>query len=425
MQWRDFVTDAELVALIDRALRHNRDIKVAAGRIAEARALYRIQQSPLLPEFDATANGTRSRTPADISVTRTAMTASQFQSHLRAGWEIDLWGKYDSLRDAARDRFLATAEARNAVVTAVVVDVASRYLLEREFAERLALAAESLTTRERALHIMTRRFEVGSGSRLEVTQAATLLAQARTAYAALVQERDINRNALALLAGQPVEIAPAPLSEPNLSTILVGAPSELLLHRPDLRAAELQLSAADADIRAARAAFFPSILLTGAFGTASSQLEGLFRGGSASWNFTPSISMPLFDGGRTRAHHDLAVARRVTAIAEYERSVQRAFRDVSDILVSRRQLASQISGMQTMQEQAQERTRLAERRYETGRSAYLEVLDAQRDLFDTGQRLVQLRRAHLASGIALYAALGGAFAGEQPAIPNPREKLAP
>ncbi len=417
VHWRAFIQDPHLAALIDDALANNRDIAVAAARVAEARALYRIQQSPLLPNVVAGTGTIRTRTPADLSITGNAITSDQFFSRLSAGWELDFWGKFDALRDAARDQFLATREAHDAVATAIVVDLANRYLLDREYAERIALARQSLATREHSLGIMTRRFEVGAGSKLEVTQAATLLDQARTAHAALIQERDLNRNALSLLAGMPVRLAEASLSSPTPDEIPVGLPSDLLLFRPDVRSAELQIKAARANVRAARAAFFPSITLTGAFGTASAELDGLFRPGSESWSFAPAISLPLFDHGQTRANFDLTEARQNVAIANYERTVQSAFRDVSDALVLRRQLLQQVESLQSMVATARERTRLAQLRYDNGRSAYLEVLDAQRDLFDVEQRLVQVRRAHLATGLGLYAALGGNFAA---AVPDKR-----
>lgn len=410
IHWRSFVQDQRLIALIDDALTHNRDIAVAAGRVAEARALYRIQQSPLLPNVVAATGGARSRTPADLSITGRARTSDQFSSQLSAGWELDFWGRLDALRDTAREQFLATREAHDAVVTAMVVDLGNRYLLDQEYAERISLARQSLVTREHSLRIMTRRFDVGAGSKLEVTQAATLLDQARTAHAALVQEQDINRNALALLVGRQVELAEASLTAPTPEEIPAGLTSDLLLFRPDVRAAELRLKAARANVRASRAAFFPSITLTGAFGTASAELDGLFRSGSESWSFSPVISLPVFDNGRTRAGFDLAEARQHVAVADYERTVQSAFRDVSDALVLRRQLAAQVESLQSMVATARDRTRLAQLRYDNGRSAYLEVLDAQRDLFDVEQRLVQLRRAYLATGLRLYAALGGNFA---------------
>ena len=410
--WYDFFHEDALRALIAAALENNRDIRIASGRVAEARAAWRIQGSALYPQFDAVATGTRGRVPADLSMTGQAITGNQIYAQLGAGWEIDFWGRLRNLNMAARAQYLATEEARRAIATDLVAQVANGYLLEREYEERAALASQTIKTREDALRILRRRYEVGSGSRLEMTQAQTLLAQAQTALLALDQDREINRNALALLVGRPVDIRPGPIGLADVAPAVVlpaGLPSELLVNRPDILAAEYRLRAANANIGAARAAFLPTISLTGAFGTASSELDGLFSDGSHAWNFTPMLSLPLFNAGRLSGNLDLARARQVIAVADYERTVQAAFRDVSDALVRRRQLGLQIETTRNMLAALQERARLAQLRFDYGRSAYLEVLDAQRDLFATEQALVQLRRAHLGSAVALYAALGGGF----------------
>lgn len=410
--WHDFFREPQLQALIGEALVHNRDIRIATGRVAEARAAWRIEGSVLYPQLDAVATGTRSRTPADLSLIGRPITGNQIYAQLSAGWEIDFWGRLRNLREAARAQYLATEEARRAVATDLIAQVANGYLLEREYEERVAIATRTITTREESLRIMRRRYEVGSGSKLEMTQAQTLLAQARTTLQALDQDREINRNALALLVGHPVEIVPGPLGLIQAAPDVVlpaGLSSDMLVNRPDIVAAEYALRAANANIGAARAAFLPNISLTGAFGTASSELDGLFKDGSRAWSFTPTISLPIFNAGQLKGNLDVARARRDIAVADYERTVQSAFRDVSDALVRRRQLGLQIDSMRTMLDALRERARLAQLRFDSGRSAYLEVLDAQRDLFDTEQALVQLRRAELASAIALYAALGGGF----------------
>ncbi len=411
--WRDFFRDETLRSLIDEALTGNRDLRVAAARVEEARAAFRIQGAALYPELAGTATGTRARVPADLSVTGTPVVGNEIYARLTAGWEIDFWGRLRNLREAARAQYLATEEARRAVATSLVTQVTVGYLLEREYGERIALAERTIGTREDALRILRRRYEVGSGSKLEVTQAQTLLAQARTALQALEQDREVNRNALALLIGKPVVVAPAPLGLAGVeadAALPAGLPADLLTNRPDIVAAEHALRAANANIGAARAAFFPNVSLTGGFGTASAELDGLFEGGSRSWSFTPTISLPIFTGGGNAANLDLAEARKTIAVAQYEKTVQAAFRDVSDALVQRRRLAEQIESMQAMLDALTERARLAQLRFDSGRSTYLEVLDAQRDLFETGQTLVRLRGAYLASGAALYAALGGGFA---------------
>jgi NodT family efflux transporter outer membrane factor (OMF) lipoprotein len=411
--WHDFFREDHLRALIAAALENNRDIRVAAARVAQARAAWRIEGAALYPELDAVGVGTRARSTISLPGSgNQAYDVRQVTAQLSAGWQIDFWGRLRNLQEAARNDYLATEEARRAVATDLVAQVANGYLLEREYEEREALARQSIATRAESLRIMRRRYEVGSGSKLEMTQAEMLLAQARTALHALSQDREVNRNALGLLVGRPVEIPSGPLGLAETAPEIIlppGLPSEMLVHRPDIMAAEYRLRSANANIGAARAAFFPNISLTGSFGTGSSDLDGLFGDGSRIWSFSPSITMPLFDAGRLAANLDLAKARQVEAVADYERTVQSAFRDVSDALVRRRQLGLQIGTTRTMLDALHERARLAQLRFDNGRSAYLEVLDAQRDLFETEQALVQLRRAELASGIALYAALGGGF----------------
>jgi NodT family efflux transporter outer membrane factor (OMF) lipoprotein len=358
------------------------------------------------------ATGTRGRTPADLSGVGQAVTGNQIYAQFSASWEIDFWGRLRNLNDAARAQYLATEEARRAVATDLIAQVATGYLIEREYEERVAIAQNTIATREESLRIVRRRHEVGAGSKFDMTQAQALLAQAQTTLQALDQDRAVNRNGLALLVGQPIEITPGSLSLTQAGPDFIlppGLPSELLQNRPDIVEAEYALHAANANIGAARAAFFPNISLTGALGTASSELGGLFKAGSGAWSFTPTVSVPLFNAGQLRANVDVAKARRDIAVASYERTVQSAFRDVSDALVGRRQLGLQIASMRTMLEATRERARLAQLRFDNGRSAYLEVLDAQRDLFATDQSLVQLRRAELASIISLYAALGGGF----------------
>ncbi len=415
--WRDFFREAELQRLIDLALANNRDIRVATTRLAEARAAWRIEGASLYPQLDAVGSGTRGKTlfnlpgtgaiPADVK---------QVSAQLSASWEIDFWGRLRNLQDAARWQYLATEEARRAVGTDLVAQVANGYLLERHYEERAALARQSIKTRVEALRILRRRYEVGSGSKLEMTQAQTLLAQAQTTLQSLEQDRAVNRNALALLVGAPVDIAPGHLSltdVPQNLLLPVGLPSDLLTRRPDVIASEHQLRAASANIGAARAAFFPNIRLTGAYGAMSTELDGLFSDGIEAWTFTPSISLPLFNAGRLKGNLGVMRARHERAVAEYERTVQSAFRDVSDALVRRQQLQLQIRTTGELLEALRERARLAELRFDYGRSAYLEVLDAQRDLFDAEQAMVQLRRAELASIVALYASLGGGFAPSQ------------
>lgn len=419
--WRAFFREPELQALIGEALANNRDLRMAAARLEQARANWRIEGASLYPHLDAVGTATRGRTPADLSLVGVPVTGNKFYAQLSAGWEIDFWGRLRALRDAAREQYLASEEGRRGVATSLVAQIAANWLLDADYAERIALARDSIDTREESLRILRRRYEVGSGNKLDMTQAQTLLAQARTALEALEQERAVNRNALALLVGHPVDPNPSPLglaaAEPN-QPLPAGLPSSLLERRPDIMAAEHQLRAANAQIGVARAAFFPNISLTGAWGTASADLDGLFKGGSSAWNVSPTLSLPLFNAGHNRANLSLAEARQVEAVANYEKTVQTAFRDVADALVNRQQLLEQARTVGEMVDALRERARLAQLRFDNGRSAYLEVLDAQRDLFDAQQTLVQLRRGYLASGVSLYSALGGGFPANRPNTPG-------
>jgi len=413
--WREFFTDAGLRELIAQALVNNRDLRIAVQRVEEARGLYGIQRADRLPNISAGATGSRVRVPADLSYTGSAVTSDQYEATLNLNtWELDFWGRVRNLTTAALEAYLATEEARRAVAISLVEQIANTYLLERELDERIAIAQQTLISREDSYRIARRRYEVGYASKLDAVQAETLLNQARADLAALMRQRDQNRNALTLLVGVPLtdfETRPLSLIEAGfVREISVGLPSDLLINRPDILAAEHQLKVANANIGAARAAFFPRIVLTGNFGTASAELSGLFAAGSAIWSFSPSLTLPIFDGGRNRANLDVSAARRNLAVADYERTIQGAFREVSDALAERHWLTEQVAAQQATLAAQIERARLAWLRYQNGAAPYLEVLDAERDRFVAEQALVQVRRALLGSSVNLYAALGGGTA---------------
>ncbi len=413
--WREFFTDAGLQALISQALENNRDLRIAMQRVLEARGLYGIQRADRLPNLSADAMASRSRTPAALSPTGQAMTANQYEATLNlSAWELDFWGRVRSLTTAALESYLATEEARSAIVISLIAQVATTYLLERELDERIGIARQTLATREDSYRIAKRRYEVGYASKLDATQAEALLNQARADQASLLLQRDQNRNALTLLVGVPVAAQEnRPLSEIErdfVRALSAGLPSDLLLNRPDVRAAEHRLKAANANIGAARAAFLPRIMLTGNLGTASVELGSLFGAGSSIWSYSPSLSLPLFDGGRNRANLDVSKARRNLAVADYERTIQGAFREVADALAERRWLTEQVVAQQATLAAQTERASLAGLRYQNGAAPYLEVLDAERDRFAAEQVLVQVRRALLSSSVNLYAALGGGAA---------------
>lgn len=409
--WRDYFADEQLQSVIAQALENSRDLRSAVLRVEEARAAYGIRRADQLPSIGIVASGIRSRVPGDLNITGQSLLGSEYRvDPSLAAWELDFWGRVRSLKDEALETFLATDSARRAATLGLIARVADAYLVLRALNERIALADRTIASREESYRIFRRRYEVGSTSRLDLTQVETLLQQAQTLGAQLRQERASARHLLTLLVGSTVDLAAADRSLDEraiLRDVDVGLPSGLLVARPDIVAAEHRLRAAHASIGAARAAFFPRIALTGSFGSASSELDGLFESGSRAWSFTPTLSLPIFSGGRNRAGLDLAKVRRELAVADYERTIQAAFREVCDALSARGWLAEQVRFGERALTTQSERARLAQLRYDNGAAAYLEVLDAQRDLLSAEQQLVQLRRALLSSRVALYAALGG------------------
>lgn len=409
--WRDYFTDPHLRALIAQALEHNRDLRVAAARVAQAEAAYGIQRADLFPSLGGSLGRTRANLPASASPLGVPLRVDQYSAGVVvSSWELDFFGRLRALKDAARDTYLASAEAHRALALSLVAQVANAYLGLRELDERIALAQQTTDSRRESLRIFSRRVEVGATSRLNLTQVQTLLSQAEALVAQLRQAREQQAHALALLVGQPLELPPAtePLDERHmLADLAPGLPSDLLTRRPDIVAAEYQLKAAYANIGAARAAFFPRVTLTGAYGSVSGELSGLFDAGTRGWLFAPSLSVPLFEGGKLRRNLGLSKARREEAVANYEKTVQGAFRDVADALSAHYWLAEQVRIAQDALDAQSERARLSKLRFDAGSSAFLEVLDAQRDLLSAQQQLVQVRRALLSSRVSLYAALGG------------------
>ncbi|MGB3423313.1 MAG: efflux transporter outer membrane subunit [Castellaniella sp.] len=411
LDWSHYFEDADMRRLIGLALEHNRDLRLAALRVREAEAAYRIQRADLLPSVGAQGQAERGRTPGDLNLSGQPQIQSRYQASIGlSDWELDFWGRIRNLKDAALDDWLATDAARQAVQVALVRQVADSVLALRELDQRAFLADEAVRNRQRSLDIFQQRTAVGSSSELELTQVRTLLIQAESLQVRLRQERAAAAHALTLLTG--TDPGPAPTRSVDLDTtgltrLEPGLPSEVLLARPDIRAAEYQLRAAHARIGAARAAFLPRIALTSGIGSASAELDGLFESGSKAWTFAPVISIPIFTAGRLQANLDVAEVRRDMAVATYERSIQTAFREVADALSARQGLAEQLDVQIRMARTQAARAELAQLRYDSGAAPYLEVLDAQRDLLNAQQQLVEIRRAWLSSQVALYAALGG------------------
>lgn len=421
--WQQYFADPQLQTLIIQALQHNRDLRAAALRVEEAQAAYGIVRAGLYPQLDASGRYDRSRTPADLSPTGRSLVAENYLVGLGvSNWELDFWGRLRSLKEAALQSFLAGDEARRALQISLVAQVADGYMTLRELDQRLDIARKTIASRAESLRIFQRRFELGATSRLDLTQVETLLAQAQNLEYQLLQARAMQHNALTLLVGTPFELAPGAFDDRVLPRLDAGLPSDLLLARPDIMAAEHRLKAANADIGAARAAFFPRISLTANLGSASSALLALFDVGSHAWAFTPVISLPIFDAGRNRANLDLAEVRRDLAVADYEKTIQIAFREVADALAARQWLQQQIDSQQRTLEALTERARLVGLRYDSGATSYFELLDAERERLAAEQQLVQTRRALLSSQISLYAALGG---GAQPLADAPSPSVEP
>lgn len=403
-----FLIDPRLEALVNQALVRNRDLAIAVARIEEARGQYRIQDADRLPTLDASADVTRSRASG---VSGAETTNRHAVGVAVTGFELDFWGRVRNLSEAARSEYLATRQAERAFRLSLVRDVASAYFASREADERIALADATVVSRREAARIAKRRLDAGVTSALDYRQSESLLTQAETEAAGLRLARARSDNFLSLLIGGPVASplpAPLPLAEQSAAPALAaGLPSELLVARPDVLAAEERLRAARANIGAARAAFFPRISLTGAAGLASTALGSLFGGDGLTWSFGPSISLPIFDGGRNKGNLTVAQARENIAVATYEVTVQGAFREVADALAGRRYYAEQVAAGTRGLAAAREIARLARLRYREGVASYLEVLDAERTLFTAEQQLIQLRRAQADNLVALYVALGG------------------
>ena len=411
LDWRGFFPDQKLQTLIAAALDHNRDMRIAAARVEEARALHGITRADRLPGVDAAGSGQLARTPGNLSTTGNAVISRRYDAGFSLpSFELDFWGRVKSLDEAALASFLATEEARRALRLSLVAEVAGAYFTLLEMDERTRLAQETVNSRNETRTLIARRREVGLAGDLDFLQADGALELVRAELASLQRQQAAAANALALLVGQQPSSLPEGRALPEqgiVADLAADLPAEVLLRRPDVLAAENRLIAANANIGAARAAFLPRISLTAGLGTASSALSGLFAGGSESWNFLPVLRLPLFDAGRSAAGVDLAEARKVIAVAEYEKTIQQAFREVSDLLAARTYLAEQLRAQQATEKSQNERLRLAEARYKAGISSHLEVLDAQRESFSARQATVQVRRAGLTTAAQLYKALGG------------------
>ncbi len=420
--WEAFFGDPRLRRLVQIALQNNRDLRIAALNIEQARAVFQIRRADELPTLNGTSSITRQHTPATVSLLGRETTLTQYQVGLAvSSFELDFFGRIRSLSQQALAQYFSTEEARHAAQVSLVASVANVYLAMLTDDALIELTRQTLASRQETLRLSKLRFDAGVSSEVDLRQAETLVESSRASLAQVIRQRSLDENALVLLLGQslPADL-PTPLAltaDGLLADVPVGLPSDLLVKRPDVRGAEQTLIAANANIGAARAAFFPRITLTGSGGLASTELSTLLRGNSLAWSLAPSASLPIFDGGRNQANLELAQVQRDVAIAQYERAIQTAFREVADALAGRATLSDQLSALQAQARAEEARLKLAELRYRGGVATFLDLLDAQRSLYLVQQSVLQVQATRLQNQVALYRALGGGWA-PLPASPS-------
>jgi multidrug efflux system outer membrane protein len=419
--WREFFPDPQLQQLIALALANNRDLRVAVLNVQTAQARYRIQRSQLFPTIDASAQEQVERLPAGVAGSTSGSTTpvSTGGNVLRfyevgvgfTNYELDLFGRLRSLNHAALQQYFSEDEARRSAQLSLVAEVASGYLALLADRTLLDITAETLKNQSDSYALTQRMFNAGTTTELALRQAETTVDTARAELAQYTRQMAQDRDALELLLGaaipQGIEFSGGLDRGTAVAELEEGIPSDVLLRRPDVLAAEHQLQAANAQIGAARAAFLPAITLTGSFGTASAQLSGLFKHDSQAWTFSPQIAVPIFAGGANVANLQATQVARDTAIAQYEKAIQTAFREVADALVARGTLDDQLLAQQELVSASSIAYRLADMRFRGGVDSYLSALDAQRSLYDAQQQLQQLRLTRLQNLVTLYKALGG------------------
>jgi len=412
--WESFFGDPRLQSLIELSLENNRDLRKAGLQVERIAAIYNIQRSVLIPSLDGTASGTRTRTPGDLTSSGSAQTSSQYQIGIGIpSYELDFFGRVRSLKNQVLEQYLATEEAKQSAQLSLVTAVARQYLMLLAAEEQLGLAQQSLEVAERAYGLNEQTYEAGVSNELDLRTAESQRAAVRSRLAGIEQTRAQLENGLIELVGSPLPSDLPPMGslagQNLLETLPAGIPSDLLMRRPDIRAAEHQLKAAYANIGVARAAFFPSVKLTAFGGTASAELSGLFEDGSGMWRFAPTITLPLFAAGKNKAQLEVASIEQRMEIASYEKTIQTAFREVADALATRAFIDRQIESEGIRVASSQRRYELSSQRFEAGVDSFVPVLLAQQELFSAEQSLVEVRLRKLTNATALYGALGGGW----------------
>jgi len=423
--WREFFRDPRLQALIELALANNRDLRVAVESVEEARAQYGVQRGAQWPSIGAGIEGTRQRMPPNMRVggEDSPSVSSSYQAGVgMTSFEIDLFGRLRSLSEAAYQTYLASEQSQRSVHITLVGAVAQAYFNMRAADVQLDLTRKTLAARQESYNLVKRRFDGGVASEMELNQSKSLLDSASADLAQLARLRAQSVNALTVLVGVPLpDNLPPPAEfgrDQLLATVPGGLPSDLLERRPDIMAAENNLKSANANIGAARAAFFPTISLTGMLGVASPSLGTLFRGGQGAWSFSPSITTPIFAGGSIREGLNLANARNNIAVAQYEQTIQQAFQEVSDALAGEATYGAQVESLRSLQDSTARTLELSNLRYVNGIDSYLQVQSAQVDYFNAQLSLVQAGLAALNNRVALYKALGGGWSEVTPTASN-------
>ena len=419
-RWQNFYSDERLKGLIALGLENNKDFESARLAIEKARAQYQITDINDLPRIDGNAGYSRAR--------QRGQTGDNYNVNLGlANYELDFWGKISSLKDQALQNFLATTAAKDATQISLISNIAQSYANLSYSLAQLQLAEATVESREKSLFIAGKRFEAGIDPKLPSLQSSASLESAKLAVLRAQSSILKSRNALQFLVGGPIptNLIPTPAIS-NITSQQVfsaGLPSELLRYRPDVLQAEYNLKAAGANIEVARAAYYPSISLASSVGVSSGSLNDLFKSGAVGWSFGPSISVPIFDAGRLDANYDVAQIERKQTLAGYERSIQTAFREVSDVLATRATLGEQLEAQYRLQDNFEQTFQIADARFKAGISNYLDVLDAQRSLFSTQQGILDLELQKIISQIELYQVLGGGANLDVPTvIPVPQHR---
>lgn len=410
LKWQEFFTDERLQKVIVMALNNNRDLRIAALNVERAEAIYGIQRSELFPTLDAIGSGNKQRVAADLSETRSSYIKNRYSVDLGVlSWEIDLFGRIRSLKDKALEEYLAAQHVRRGAQISLISAVAGAYLMLAADQEGLKLSQSTLDAQQASFGLIQKRYDVGITNELDLRRSQTQVDSARRDVALYTQMVAQDENALDLLVGSPV---PKELLSSDLGSVVSfkevspGISSEILLRRPDILAAEHQLKAVNANIGAARAAFFPRISLTGTAGTASYELSGLFHSGGTAWSFTPQVVMPIFDARLWAALRGVKVEREI-ALAQYEKAIQAAFRETADALAKRGTVEDQLIAQESLVKATSDTYRLTNARYTKGIDSYLSVLDAQRSQYSAETGLIILRLSKLVNLVTLYKALGG------------------